>query len=263
MCASAGLDKHADPRAHAHPLRRRRDRWLQAARGRAQAVPQGAGGAAGHQADEAAGDARASGRVRGGRAGAARVAAAARPRPAAAASPGDGEGGDGGRPVADGDDDGAKPTDGPQAGATQEEGRRRGRRRRGPEGPVLLRPDRRHRRSASSRASGELDPDRAQARWAPASRWRRPRQVTPEVGFFVSRDLMISVQLRAQYVSGLNGKPGARRRDCGADNVLLAGQRRLRRLREGDLPARQPRPSTSPWAARSAAATSATRSSSR
>ena len=59
--------------------------------------------------------------------------------------------------------------------------------------------------------------------------------VTPEVGFFVSPDLLISAQLRLQYVNGLNGKMGM---GCGPDNFCTPGNGALRGLREGDLPAR-------------------------
>jgi hypothetical protein len=41
-------------------------------------------------------------------------------------------------------------------------------------------------------------------------------QIAPEVGFFVSKDLLISAALRLQYVTGVNGKPGTV--GCGTDN---------------------------------------------
>ena len=83
-------------------------------------------------------------------------------------------------------------------------------------------------------------------------------QITPEVGFFVSRGLLISGQLRAQYVGGLNGKPelggGTAAPDifCTPGNGAFAGFAKVTYLLGT-------RPSTSRSAARSAAATSATR----
>jgi len=68
------------------------------------------------------------------------------------------------------------------------------------------------------KGEGELDPavhKLDSPGFAPA----QTAQATPEVGFFVSRDLMISLQLRIQYVGGLNGKldrPGGG--TCGGDN---------------------------------------------
>ena len=40
-------------------------------------------------------------------------------------------------------------------------------------------------------------------------------QIAPEVGFFVSKDLLLSAALRLQYVTGVNGKPGTV--GCGSD----------------------------------------------
>jgi hypothetical protein len=40
-------------------------------------------------------------------------------------------------------------------------------------------------------------------------------QIVPEVGFFLNKDLLLSAALRLQYVTGLNGKPGAV--GCGSD----------------------------------------------
>ena len=107
-----------DHRAHAHPLRRRRHRRVQAARGRHQAVPEGAGDRARHQADQVAGDARAAGRLRGGGAGGRQRAEP--PRPAAAtirgkrggeatAAGGDDNGGNAAAGGDEGDDDHPKP----------------------------------------------------------------------------------------------------------------------------------------------------------
>ena len=111
------------------------------------------------------------------------------------------------------------------------------------------------------KGEGELDPAAHKLEGAGFA-VAQTAQITPEIGVFVTPTLMISGQLRAQYVGGTNGKPGSvaglRRR-----HVLHAGQRRLRRLREGDLRCSPTRPSASRSAARSAAATSATRSSSR
>ena len=47
-------------------------------------------------------------------------------------------------------------------------------------------------------------------------------QITPEIGVFVTPTLMISGQLRAQYVSGLNGKPGSVS-GCGSDMFCTPG----------------------------------------
>ena len=59
------------------------------------------------------------------------------------------------------------------------------------------------------KGNGELDPA-AHKLDAPGFAMAQTAQVTPEVGFFISHDLMISLQLRIQYVAGLNGKPVAR-----------------------------------------------------
>jgi hypothetical protein len=45
-------------------------------------------------------------------------------------------------------------------------------------------------------------------------------QITPEVGFFLAPNMLLSAQLRLQYVGGLNGKPGA---GCGMDNFCAPG----------------------------------------
>ena len=45
-------------------------------------------------------------------------------------------------------------------------------------------------------------------------------QIAPEIGFFVSRDLLLSASLRFQYVTGLNGEPGL---GCGSDNFCTPG----------------------------------------
>jgi len=54
---------------------------------------------------------------------------------------------------------------------------------------------------------------------APGFAAAQTAQITPEVGFFISPDLLLSAQLRIQYVGGLNGKPwrpgGS---TCGGDN---------------------------------------------
>ena len=67
--------------------------------------------------------------------------------------------------------------------------------------------------------SGELDPT-AHKLDAAGFAMAQLAHVAPEVGFFVTPTLLISGQLRLQYVSGLNGKPGM---GCGADNFCTPG----------------------------------------
>ena len=110
--AGAGAVRQLGPRAapdhgaHAHPLRRRGHRRLQAARGRHQAVQKALEIAARHQADEVARDARAAGRVRGGGAGGRQGRAAAARGNANAG--GDNSGG--GDNAGGGDNGGGEPT---------------------------------------------------------------------------------------------------------------------------------------------------------
>jgi hypothetical protein len=67
--------------------------------------------------------------------------------------------------------------------------------------------------------SGELDPN-AHKLDAAGFAMAQLAHVAPEVGFFVTPTLLISGQLRLQYVSGLNGKPGM---GCGSDNFCTPG----------------------------------------
>jgi hypothetical protein len=73
------------------------------------------------------------------------------------------------------------------------------------------------------KGNGELDPV-AHKLESPGFAMAQTAQVTPEVGFFLARDLMLSLQLRIQYVAGLNGKPyrpGGT--TCGSDNFCTPG----------------------------------------
>jgi hypothetical protein len=67
--------------------------------------------------------------------------------------------------------------------------------------------------------SGELDPN-VHKLDAAGFAMAQLAHVAPEVGFFVTPDLLISAQLRLQYVTGLNGKPG---QGCGPDNFCTPG----------------------------------------
>jgi len=67
--------------------------------------------------------------------------------------------------------------------------------------------------------SGELDPN-AHKLDSAGFAMAQLAHVAPEVGFYVTPDLLISAQLRLQYVSGLNGKPGM---GCGMDNFCTPG----------------------------------------
>jgi hypothetical protein len=73
------------------------------------------------------------------------------------------------------------------------------------------------------KGSGELDPA-VHKLDAPGFAMAQAAQVSPEVGFFISPDLLLSVQLRIQFVTGLNGKadrPGGG--NCGPDNFCSPG----------------------------------------
>ena len=73
------------------------------------------------------------------------------------------------------------------------------------------------------KGEGELDPAVHKLE-SPGFAMAQTAQVTPEVGFFVSHDLMISLQLRIQYVAGLNGKPDRPGGGtCGGDNFCTPG----------------------------------------
>ena len=112
------------------------------------------------------------------------------------------------------------------------------------------------------KGEGELDPTAHKLEGAGFA-VAQTAQVTPEVGFFVTPDLLISGQLRAQYVGGTERQAGLdgglRRLTCSArpGNGAFAGFAKVTYLL-----GRRAR-SASRSAARSAAATSATRSSSR
>jgi hypothetical protein len=67
--------------------------------------------------------------------------------------------------------------------------------------------------------SGELDPA-AHKLDSAGFAMAQLAHVAPEVGFFISPDLLISAQLRLQYVNGLNGKPGM---GCGTDMFCTPG----------------------------------------
>jgi hypothetical protein len=72
------------------------------------------------------------------------------------------------------------------------------------------------------KGSGELDPA-AHKLNAPGFALAQLGQLAPEVGFFVAPDLLISAQLRLQYVTGLNGKAPRVAGTCGADNFCSPG----------------------------------------
>jgi hypothetical protein len=67
--------------------------------------------------------------------------------------------------------------------------------------------------------SGELDPN-AHKLDSAGFAMAQLAHVAPEVGFYVTPDLLISGQLRLQYVNGLNGKSGM---GCGSDNFCTPG----------------------------------------
>jgi len=76
------------------------------------------------------------------------------------------------------------------------------------------------------KGEGELDPV-AHKLDAPGFALAQTAQVSPEVGFFISPDLLISAQIRIQYVGGLNGKAprpiAGVQNPCGADNFCTPG----------------------------------------
>jgi hypothetical protein len=69
------------------------------------------------------------------------------------------------------------------------------------------------------KGNGELDPN-AHKLDAAGFATGQGVQVTPEFGLFISPELMLSLQGRFQYVSGLNGKAGM---GCGPDNFCSPG----------------------------------------
>src|SRR3954467_7793078 len=77
------------------------------------------------------------------------------------------------------------------------------------------------------KGQGELDPVLHKLD-APGFAMAQTAQATPEVGFFISHDLLLSGQLRLQYVGGLNGKPPRPVQNgdptpCGSDNYCSPG----------------------------------------
>ena len=142
----------------------------------------------------------------------------------AAGGEGEGEGGGGGGPVADDEGDGEKkpsvrkaPPPRKKKGDDEEGGDVEGQKGQffigltGGTGFGLI------------KGNGELDPA-VHKLDAPGFAMAQAAQVSPEVGFFLSQDLMLSVQLRIQFVTGLNGKtdrPGGA--DCGPDNFCSPG----------------------------------------
>src|SRR5262245_27539390 len=72
------------------------------------------------------------------------------------------------------------------------------------------------------KGSGELDPTMHKLD-APGFALAQIGQFAPEVGFFVAPDLLISAQLRLQYVTGLNGKAPRIAGTCGTDNFCSPG----------------------------------------
>jgi len=72
------------------------------------------------------------------------------------------------------------------------------------------------------KGSGELDPA-AHKLDAPGFALAQAGQFAPEVGFFVMPDLLISAQLRLQYVNGLNGKAPRVAGTCGSDSFCSPG----------------------------------------
>jgi len=73
-----------------------------------------------------------------------------------------------------------------------------------------------------AKGNGELDPALHKLD-SPGFAVAQTAQVTPEVGFFLSPDLLLSAQLRLQYVGGLNGKPPRIQGSCGTDNFCTPG----------------------------------------
>jgi len=72
------------------------------------------------------------------------------------------------------------------------------------------------------KGSGELDPA-AHKLDAPGFALAQLGQLAPEVGFFLAPDLLLSAQLRIQYVTGLNGKAPRVAGTCGSDNFCSPG----------------------------------------
>jgi hypothetical protein len=72
------------------------------------------------------------------------------------------------------------------------------------------------------KGAGELDPTMHKLD-APGFALAQIGQLSPEVGFFVAPDLLVSAQLRLQYVTGLNGKPPRISGTCGTDMYCAPG----------------------------------------
>jgi hypothetical protein len=72
------------------------------------------------------------------------------------------------------------------------------------------------------KGSGELDPA-AHKLDAPGFALAQLGQLAPEVGFFLAPDLLLSAQMRIQYVTGLNGKTPRVAGTCGSDNFCSPG----------------------------------------
>ena len=195
----------------------------------------------------------------------ARAAAAAGPRPAAA-SRGDAEGVAGNQAVDDGGDAGGP---GRQTQATAAARRRATRTTttmtrttERAEGQPLLRPGPRHRLGPGDRG-GRAPPRAPTSSEAAGFAMAQPGHVAPEVGFFVTRRPADLGPASLPVRHGLNGKPRRESPAAAPPTTSARRQRRGGRVRQGDLLAGQGRRSGSRWAARSAAATSATRSCSR
>jgi len=82
------------------------------------------------------------------------------------------------------------------------------------------------------KGNGELDPALHKLN-SPGFALAQLGQLAPEVGFFLAPDLLLSAQLRIQYVTGLNGKMTREVNTCGSDmfcspgNGALAGFAKL------------------------------------
>jgi hypothetical protein len=72
------------------------------------------------------------------------------------------------------------------------------------------------------KGEGELDPA-AHKLDAPGFAFGQGVQATPEVGLFVAKNLLLSLQLRMQYVAGANGKEPRIPNTCGPDNFCSPG----------------------------------------
>lgn len=130
-----------------------------------------------------------------------------------------GGGDDGSPPMADGEDDGAKPTikrpPPPRKKKSEDEDEGEGQKGlfffglTGGGGVGLV------------KGEGELDPTAHKLEGAGFA-VAQTAQITPEIGVFVTPTLMISGQLRAQYVGGTNGKAGSTS-GCGDDMFCTPG----------------------------------------